>query len=390
MSFGRMPIANGFIKKEDFGNEYFFEMKVAHCPVCNMVQLTDQPEREKMFNENYAFYSGTSKYMAVHFKYFADEIRKQLPSNNPFVVEIGSNDGIMLRNFKNARIRHLGIEPSENVALVAQKEGVNTITEFFDKDLAKRIVEGNGHADAFIAANVMCHIPYFHSIIEGIDILLKDEGIVVFEEPYMGSVLEKVTYDQLYDEHVFLFSLLSISYAFEKHGFEVFNAIGQDTHGGSMRYYICRKGARTIDDNVLKIKEQEYKSGIDNPETYLNFKTKCDNARTELMGIINKVRAEGKKIVGYAATSKSTTVINFCGITSNHLDYICDTTPIKIGKYSPGAHIPIKSHSDFQNDHPDYALLFGYNHEKEIMEKETQFNETGGKWIVYVPEIKIK
>ena len=391
MSFGKMPIANGFLNKEEFKEEYFFEMQVAHCVKCNMVQLIEQPEREKMFNENYAFYSGTSKLMGLHFRDFADEINSNLTSiGDPFVVEIGSNDGIMLKNFKYAGIRHLGIEPSKNVAMVAQKDGINTITEFFDKELAQKIVQKYGHADAFIAANVMCHIPYFHSIIEGIDVLLNEKGIVVFEEPYLGSVLEQTTYDQIYDEHVFLFSLHSIRYAFEKHGFELFNAVPQETHGGSMRYYLCRKNERKISDNVIKLIKHEKEIGIEKPSTYESFKKNCENAKTELLNIINEVKSKGKKIVGYAATSKSTTIINYCGITTNHLDYICDTTPIKIGKYSPGAHIQIRAHAEFQNDYPDFALLFGYNHEKEIMEKEKKFTLNGGKWIVYVPKIKIK
>ena len=391
ISFGKMPIANGFIRKEEFAREYFFEMKVAHCSQCNMVQLIDQPEREQMFNENYAFFSGTSKFMGQHFKEFADEIKSNIANKkDPFVVEIGSNDGIMLRNFKNDGIRHLGIEPSKNVALVAQKDGINTITEFFDKELARKIVEKEGHADAFIAANVMCHIPYFHSIIEGIDILLNEDGIIVFEEPYLGSVLEKTTYDQIYDEHVFLFSLHSISYAFEKHGFVLFDAVQQETHGGSMRYYLCRKNTREISDNVLALTKHEKEIGIEREQTYLNFRDHCEQAKVKLMGIIESVRAQGKRIVGYAATSKSTTIINYCGITDQHLDYICDTTPIKQGKFSPGAHIPVKPHDEFQKNYPDYALLFGYNHEKEIMGKEQKLGENGGKWIVYVPEITIK
>jgi methylation protein EvaC len=391
ISYGKMPIANGFIKEDEFAKEYFFEMKVAHCPQCNMVQLIDQPEREQMFNENYAFYSGTSKFMGLHFKEFAEEIKSNLTSmKDPFVVEIGSNDGIMLRNFKNAGIRHLGIEPSKNVAQVAQNDGINTITEFFDKELARKIVQKDGKADAFIAANVMCHIPYFHSIIEGIDILLNEEGIIVFEEPYLGSVLEKTTYDQIYDEHVFLFSLHSISYAFEKHGFDLYNAVLQETHGGSMRYYLCRKNKRKISNSVIALKKYEKDLGIKKEQTYLDFRRNCENAKIKLMSIIESIRSQGKRIVGYAATSKSTTIINYCGITKKHLDYICDTTPIKQGKFSPGAHIPVKPHSEFQKNYPDYALLFGYNHEKEIMEKEQEFIEQGGKWILYVPEIEIK
>jgi methylation protein EvaC len=253
ISYGDMPIANGFLTKEKFKDEYYFHMQVAHCENCNMVQLIDTPERQLMFNDNYAFFSGTSSLMKEHFKFFAEDVKsKYLNTTDPFVVEIGSNDGIMLNNFKDWGIRHLGIEPSANVAKVAQEKGINTIVEFFDEKLAKKIVDENGQADAFIAANVMCHIPYFHSIVEGISILVKKSGIVIFEEPYVGDVIEKTTYDQIYDEHTFLFSISSINYIFNQHGMEVIDVIHQDTHGGSMRYIIGHKGERVISEDTKK------------------------------------------------------------------------------------------------------------------------------------------
>ena len=184
MSFGRMPIANGFLTKQQFPTEHFFDLRVAFCEKCKMVQLMEQPAREKMFNENYAFFSGTSKAMAVHFKEFADHVMNDyLPLDNPFVVEMGSNDGIMLQYFKEKNIRHLGVEPSANVAQVAIKKGINTISAFFDEKLAHEIVQKHGQANAFLGANVMCHIPSLHSVIEGIKILLKDNGVVMFEDP---------------------------------------------------------------------------------------------------------------------------------------------------------------------------------------------------------------
>lgn len=390
MSFGKMPIANGFLPKEQFANEYFFDMQVAHCPKCGMFQLTEQPEREKMFNENYAFFSGTSKLMAVHFKEFADHVLKDyIKSSDPFVVEIGSNDGIMLQNFAAKKIRHLGIEPSANVAKVAQDKGINTISKFFDEELARQIVKQYGQADAFLAANVMCHIPYMHSIVEGIRILLKPEGVVMFEDPYLGDVIENTTYDQIYDEHVFLFSVSSIKYLFEQHGLEVFDVEPQETHGGSMRYVIAHKGAKPISKKVTQQLEKENKLGLHKPETYETFRKNCERSRDSLISILNDIRKDGKKIVGYAATSKSTTIINYCGITTDHIAYICDTTPIKQGKYSPGAHIPVLPYEEFLKSYPDYALLFGYNHAKEIMAKEKNFMKSGGKWIVYVPKVDI-
>jgi methylation protein EvaC len=390
ISYGKMPLANGFLTREQFEDEYFFELRVAHCSKCNMVQLMEQPEREKMFNDHYAFYSGTSKVMAEHFESFANHlIRDFIVSDNPFVVEIGSNDGILLKHFKNRNIRHLGIEPSENVAAVAKANGINTISEFFNKNLAEKIISEYGRADAFIGANVMCHIPYIHSVAEGIKTLLKPEGILMFEDPYLGDVINKVSYDQIYDEHVFLFTVHSVNYLFEQHDMEVVDVEPQETHGGSMRYVVARRGAKKISENVGIQIEKEFKQGLHLPETYIKFRENCEASRNELKSILLDLKNQGKRVVGYAATSKSTTILNYCDIGSDLIEFICDTTPIKQGKFSPGKHIPVKPYEEFKNNYPDYALLFAYNHEKEIMAKETVFRESGHKWIVYVPEIGI-
>jgi methylation protein EvaC len=390
MSFGQMPLANGFLAPDQFADEYFFELSVASCPRCGMFQLMEQPDREKMFNEYYPFYSGTSKGMAVHFQEFAEHVKKDyLFFSDPFVVEIGSNDGIMLRHFSSDGIRHLGIEPSLNVAQVAIDSGINTISAFFDEDCAREIVKKYGQADAFLAANVMCHIPYLDSIIKGMGILLKPKGIVMFEDPYLGDVIENTSYDQIYDEHVFLFSLSSISYFFGQHDMELIDIEPQETHGGSMRYVIARKGMYTVSDRVYMQLKKEKNMGLDKPETYESFRKDCEHSRESLMALLHDLSRQGKRIVGYAATSKSTTIINYCGISTDLIEFISDTTPIKQGKFSPGVHIPVRPYEEFSKNYPDYALLFAYNHAKEIMAKEQKFVASGGKWIVYVPNVKV-
>lgn len=390
ISFGKMPIANGFLRESDFAKEYFFELKVAFCATCKMVQLVEQPSREMMFNEHYAFFSGTSRHMALHFQEFARHVRQDyLQGKDPFVVEIGSNDGIMMRHFAEAGIRHLGIEPSANVAEVARQKGINTTCAFFDAGEARRIVDRYGQADAFLGANVMCHIPYIHSVLEGIDILLKPEGVVLFEDPYLGDVIENTSYDQIYDEHVFLFSVASISHLFGMHGMEVVDLEPQETHGGSMRYVIARRGARPVSPNVARQLAREDELGLSRPETYERFRRNCERSRDALRNLLTGLRAQGKRIVGYAATSKSTTITNYCGIGTDLVEFISDTTPIKQGKFSPGVHIPVRPYADFQARYPDYALLFAYNHAKEIMEKEGAFIASGGQWILYVPEVMI-
>ncbi len=390
ISFGKMPIANGFLKMEQFKKEYFFELKVAFCPKCTMVQLTEFVDREKMFHENYAFFSSTSKMMSEHFKEFADEVQsKYLSQKDPFVVEIGSNDGIMLQNFAKKGIRHLGVEPSKNVAEIAKGKGINTISQFFDEELAHKIVKTDGQADAFIAANVMCHIPYFHSIVAGIKILLKQEGIVMFEDPYLGDVIEKTSYDQIYDEHAFVFSVSSINYVFQQHDMEVIDVSPQEVHGGSMRYIIAHKGVKKVSKNVFIQMEREKALGLNLPETFDLFRNNCEKSRDSLKTILVDLKNKGKKVVGYAATSKSTTVLNYCGITPDLIEYICDTTPLKQGKFSPGMHIPVFSYEKFVAEKPEFALLFGWNHAKEIMAKEKKYSDSGGKWIVYVPQVNI-
>ena len=390
INFGKMPIANGFLTEGEFGDEYFFDLETGVCPECHMVQIVTQPDSTKMFHENYAFYSSTSVRMAEHFKRFAESVKRDfIKSPDPFIVEIGSNDGIMLGNFASAGIRHLGIEPSANVAQVARDKGIQTVGEFFDEELARRIVKEHGPADAFLGANVMCHIPFVHSIIEGIKIVLKPEGILQFEDPYIGDILENVTYDQIYDEHVFLFSVSSIKYLLERHEMELVDVQPQTTHGGSMRYVIAHRGQYPVSDRVHQLIKKEEDRGFHTDDIYADFRKNCENSRDSLMDILSRLRQEGQRVVGYAATSKSTTIINYCGITAEHIEFISDTTPIKQGKFSPGAHIPVRPHEDFAADYPGYALLFAYNHAEEIMAKEQAFKDAGGRWIVYMPKVEI-
>ena len=390
MSFGQMPIANGFLTLEQFPDEYFFELRVGFCPQCSMVQLVEQPDRERMFTETYAFFSSTSTRMAAHFEEFARWVKSDyLESADPLVIEIGSNDGIMLQHFANAGIRHLGVEPSANVAQAALDKGVHTICRFFDEALAREIVAEYGQADAILGANVMCHIPYLHSVVAGIKVLLKPDGVMMFEDPYLGDIIEKTSYDQIYDEHAFYFSVASVSYLFEQHDLEVVDVRPQNVHGGSMRYIIAHKGARLVSPTVTAQRAKEEALGLHISEIYEQFRRNVERSRTALMALLEDLKRQGKRVVGYGATSKSTTVTNYCGITPKLVEFISDTTPIKQGKFSPGAHIPVRPYEEFLAQYPDYALLFAWNHAGEIMAKEQKFKDQAGKFIVYIPSVKV-
>ncbi len=391
LDLGRQPLGNGFLNLDQFVEEYFFPLEIGFSERSMMFQLIEQPAPEKMFHDQYAFYSSTSNYMAQHFKQFAQYIETAgyLSGKEAFVVELGCNDGILLRNFAQQGIRHLGIEPSSNVAQEANKQGVNTITEFFSADLADAIISDYGQADVFLAANVMCHIPDILGVVRGIKTLLKPTGVVVFEDPYLGDVISKTSYDQIYDEHVFLFSALSIQYLFALHGMDLIDVLPQTTHGGSMRYVVCHKGAYEISTAVHKLLAKERNAGLDRLETFIEFSQRVAESRADLVGLIKELKSHGKRVVGYAATSKSTTILNYCGIGPNMIEYICDTTPIKQGKFSPGMHIPIVSYETFKDDLPDYAVLLAWNHANEIMAKEKRYLSAGGKWIVHVPQVRV-
>lgn len=389
MDFGKMPIANGFLDEKDYEKEEFFDLKVGYCPECHMVQLTSFVEKEKMFNDNYAFYSSTSTRMEEHFREMAYWMMENYMARDSFVVEIGSNDGIMLQNFAKEGIKHVGVEPSANVAKVAQEKGLNTLNCFFDKNAAALIQKEYGLADIITGTNVMCHIPYIHSVFEGVGILLKPTGVLIFEDPYIGDIVNRISYDQIYDEHAFYFSACSVSYLANMHGLELIDAYHQDVHGGSMRYVVARMGKRQVSDRVKTLIDQEQQMGLHTLATYQTLAANIAANKNDLLELLQKLKKEGKRVTGYGATSKSTTVMNYCQITPDLIEFISDTTPIKQNKMSPGMHIPVRSYEEYKRNYPDYALLFAWNHGKEIMEKEKEFIAHGGRFILYVDGVRI-
>jgi len=384
MSFGKMPIANGFLKKNEFDQEFFFNMEIGFSEKCSLFQLKDHPTPEQMFNNKYPFFTGSSEAMKLHFQNYANFLKKNYIKKQSKIIEIGSNDGTFLSNFKDSNLDYVGFEPSSNVAEVANNNGIKTINSFFGLNSLDLIKNYVGQTDVIFAANVICHIPDLINLIKTIDQLLTKDGVFIFEEPYLGSMFKKISYDQIYDEHIFIFSGTSIKKIFDLFDMQLIDLIKQETHGGSMRYVISRKKQRIISSNVQKILDEEKTNNLDNIESCLLFKKKCDDSKTELNDTINKLIFEGKRIVGYAATSKSTTILNFCKIGPEMIEYICDTTKEKIGKYSPGMHIPIVSVDHFRKDNADIAYLFAWNHKTEILNKEKMFTRNNGQWISHV------
>jgi methylation protein EvaC len=379
MSFGNMPIANGFLDKKDFSNEFFFNMEVGFNEELSLFQLNDHPKPEKMFNKNYPFFTGSSEYMKGHFKSYAEFVKKYLKTNSR-IIEIGSNDGTFLKNFDNSENFLTGVEPSKNVADIAVKNNIPTINEFFNTVSAKKLKKFVGNTDLICASNVICHVPNLNNLIEAVDLLLSKDGVFVFEEPYLGSMFEKVSYDQIYDEHIFMFSATSISKIFSKFNFYLIDAIPQTTHGGSMRY-VLKRFKNEDNGSLKKIFNYEDKNNLNKIDSCLEFKKNCEISKDNITNKIKSFKDKGKTICGYAATSKSTTILNYCNIGTNYIDFICDTTKEKIGKFSPGKHIPIKDMNYFHENMTDCVYLFAWNHKEEIFNKEKNFR---GEWFSHV------
>ena len=388
VDFGSMPIANDFLKDVVL-DTYRFNLAAVYCETCFLLQLSEQPNPSLMFHDHYTFFTGLSSYMTQHFRDMALSNLSPNYSSEYMVAEIGCNDGTLLSSIAELGIRHVGIDPSLNVVEHARSKGVTAEVAFFSAQTAKEMVRKYSKADLILAANVICHIPDLNDFAKGVRAFLKPEGRFVFEEPYVGSMVEKTSYDQLYDEHVFIFGAHSVQSIFERHGLTLVACEPQITHGGSMRYTIMHDEFAIVAESVPKILEEEKQHRLDNVNTYLEFGRCCEIQKSEFVTLLMQLKALGQSVAGYAATSKSTTVLNYCGIDSTLISYISDSTREKIGTFAPGSHIPIVSHEDMRLNPPDYLVMFAWNHEKEIMEKESGILDPRVKWIRFVPRVEV-
>jgi methylation protein EvaC len=373
MSFGKMPMANQFLTKDQFAKEFFYNLEVGFSEKYYLFQVNDHPVSQNIFNDDYPFYTSKSNYMMNHFRIFADWIKKNYLGDSSRVIEIGANDGSFIKNFNTKNIIHCGFEPSKKIAQVAKNKGLDMIADFFNEKNAKNLDKFTKNTDVVFAANVICHIPDLNDLIKGIDAVLSKKGVFIFEEPYLGSMFKKVSYDQIYDAHIYIFSLLSVREIFKKYNFDLIDAYPQITHGGSMRYVIARNNQRPISNRVNKIINNEISLKMDTLKSCEIFKNNCQISRDKFKKKIINFKNLGKKICGYAASAKSTTLLNYCKIDRNLIEFIVDSTKEKVGKFSPGMHIPVVSENYFHKNLPDLLVLLSWNHKKEILSKEKKY-----------------
>ena len=380
LDLGKMPLANGFIKKNQTKKEFFYPLKVAFNKKLSLVQLCTNPSPNKMFNKKYPFYTSSSNLMKNHFNKFAKFVKRKYLKKKSLIIELGSNDGTFLSNFdKN---KSYGFEPSKSVHDVAKKKGVQSINKFFNLKNVSKLKKNYNNFDLIIGSNVFCHIPDQIELMKTIDKLLSKNGTIILEEPYLGSMYEKVSYDQIYDEHIYMFSLTSIEKIYRLFNFQLVDAFPQNTHGGSMRYVLKRRSYVKKSKQLIKLMKLEKKNNVDNFKGCQKFKQRVISSKMKLQKKINKILSSGEKICGYGATSKSTTILNYCGINNTMIDCIFDTTPDKINKLTPGTHIPVRSYKFFKKSKYKHIFLFAWNHKKEILKKEK--NKKNIQWFSHL------
>ena len=384
MSFGKMPPTNGFLEKKDFKNETFYDMEVGFSEKISLFQLNKFSNPKIIHSVNYPFYTASSEYMKTHFKKYADWVQKEYLKSYSKLIEVGSNDGTFLKNFTKTNIDYLGFEPSKNVANQATKNNVKTINAFFNDTNIQNLKKFHNKTDVICAANVIAHIPDLKNLIHTVEKLLSLKGVFVFEEPYLGSMFSKTSYDQIYDEHPHLFSVTSLDNLLNNHGLELCRVDNLEVHGGSNRIFARLISDNPPEDSVIDNLKREEEFGLNDFETYVEFGKRVEKSKEDLLEILHKAKSDGKKVMTIGATCKSSIVFNYCGIDSSLIECITDTTPDKQNLLAPGSHIPVVDRKDIDITKYDYAFLGAWNFIDYIRKNETEFK---GQYITHVPEV---
>ncbi len=388
---GETALANSFLPKEALDKpEPKYPLRVFFCENCGLSQLVDVVEPEILF-KNYVYFSSGMPVLPEHFKNYSEEVVNSfMKSKDDLVVEIGSNDGLLLNAVKNFGARVLGVDPAKNIAKIANERGVETIAEFFNEKLAGEIVKKYGKAKVIIGNNVVAHINDHHDLIRGISNLLEDDGVFIFEVPYLVDMFENYTFDTIYHEHLSYLSVKPLTKLFNQFGMELFDVKIFPMQGNSIRGYAGKIGRHRVLKSIEELLKKEEAMGLNDFSTYLKLANDIAEMKKKVFEILNNLKKQGKKIAAYGAPAKGNTLLNYFGIGPEILDYATEALPSKIGLYTPGTHIPVVNIEEARKNPPDYYLLLAWNYKDAILEKEKDFREGGGKFIVPVgKEIEI-
>lgn len=388
LDLGFTPPADDFLSSERIGEpEAHYPLEVFICNNCSLVQIGYVVPPQILFQKDYPYEASITKTGMKHFHSLAREACSRFGlSSDDLVVDIGSNVGILLQGFKNQGVEVLGIEPAGNICEIALKNGIETINDFFSEELALKIVKERKKIKTVTGTNVVAHIDDHHSLVRALDILLDGEGIFIMEAPYLVYLIENLEYDTIYHEHLSYLSVKPMSILFRKFGMEIFDVGKVSIHGGSLRYFVARENTYSISNNVNKFLELEKEKKIYEIDTLNNFAKAVQRNREELSWMLKSLKHEGKRIAGVSAPAKGMTLLNYCRIGPEILDFVTEKSTLKIGKYTPGTHIPIVPDSELIEQMPDYALLLAWNFADEIMKNLKEYKKKGGKFIIPIPK----
>ncbi len=387
LDLGKQPPANRLLT--DSGEaEPLVPLRLALCRTCYLVQITDLVPPKELFSD-YVYFSSFSETWVRHCKAAAGKHMAEFKlAADSFVVEVASNDGCLLRHFRDAGIKHLGVEPAGNIAAAARENGIKTVEKFFGEDTARAIREERGAANIILANNVFAHAPDINDFTRGLATLLAKDGVAVLEFPHAVEMIDKVEFDTIYHEHVFYFTLSALQPLLARHGMTAWRVERLAMHGGSLRLYLCREGARAIEDSVGELLNDEAARGVGGPTFYREFAGRVESIRTELQTAVAQWKSNGE-VAAYGAAAKGSTLLNYCGLGSESIAFAVDRSPHKQGKFMPGVRVPILPVESLAVRQPVAAVLLAWNFTEEILAQQSAYREAGGKFIIPIPEVRV-
>jgi hypothetical protein len=392
LDLGHAPHSNAYLTKEDLSRpELFYPLKIKVCDQCWLVQTEDYANADALFTSEYAYFSSTSSSWLAHSKKYAQKMIEDLAlCSNSYVIEIASNDGYLLKNFLDAGIPCLGIEPTASTAAAAEEIGIPVMRKFFGEALGKSLAAESKKAELIVGNNVYAHVPDINDFTRGIKAALKFGGTVTLEFPHLMRLIQHTQFDTVYHEHFSYLSLHTVNRIFDTAGLRIRDVEELDTHGGSLRVYGCHtEDFRKTQASVAKLLQQETDYGLQRLQTYLCFQPRADKIKNDLLTFLIEQKKSGKKVAAFGAAAKGNTILNYAGIKSDLLPFVCDTSSSKQGKFLPGSHIPILSPNELSSYELNFLLILPWNIAAEVQQQNISLKEKGVRFVVAVPELSI-
>ena len=384
LSLGKTPPANAFLKKKDFNKELSHPLRVGVCRSCKLVQLLDVVNKEHLFS-HYVYFFSAMPTASNHFSAYAQDVVKKFikTPNSDLIVELGSNDGLLLRSFQTIGCKKvLGIDPAKNIAKFANNNGIPTLAYFFSQKLAQNIAKSKGQAQVIIGNNVVAHINDWQDLIKGVDELLAKNGVFILEAPYLMDMFENLAYDSIYHEHLSYLSVAPLIRFFNKYRMSVFDVQTFQRQGNSIRVFVSRAGEHKTLPSVKKFLDKEKKAGLDKISSYRALAVRIKASKNKLVATLQDLKNKKMRIAAYGSPARGNTLLNYCNIGAKVIDFTTEELPSKIGLYTPGMHIPVKHIIEARKNPPDYYLMLAWNYRDQIFKKEPQFIKQGGKFII--------